>query len=94
MVRIELTLPKSRPSRRRVFSASEPVAKEFAKIRQRMQRERGQWLYFDRNLFLFDEPGTYILKPLQRLWWTESQALADADHLVAEAIASTESKAG
>lgn len=32
-----------------------------------------------------------ILKSLQRLWWTERQALADADHLVAEALTSAES---
>lgn len=94
MVRIELAPTKPRTSQRRVYDASEPVAKAFAVTRERMQRERGQWLYFDRNLFLFEGSRTYIRKPLQRLWWIESQALADADHLVAEAIAPAESDAG
>jgi regulator of replication initiation timing len=94
MVRIELGPTERGEPRRPVSDASEAVANEFAKIRTRMQRERGQWLYFDRNLFLFDGPRTYILKPLQRLWWTESQALADADHLVAEAIAPAEIDVG
>jgi len=91
MVRIELAPMKGRTARRRVVDASEPVAEAFRKVRERMQRERGQWLYFDRNLFLFEGGSTYILKALQRLWWTESQALADADHLVAEALTSAES---
>lgn len=90
MVRIELAARRSRGSRGRVLDASAPLAEAFGEVRQRMQRERGQWLYFDRNLFLFDGPRTFILKPLQRLWWTESQALADADHLVAEALAAAE----
>lgn len=89
MVRIELRPEKPR-TRRRVFDATDDVVKSFAQIRKRMQRERGQWLYFDRNLVLFDGPRTFILKPLQRLWWTESQALADADHVVAEALAPEE----
>jgi hypothetical protein len=93
MVHIELVPIKPRAARSHVIDASEPAAKALAKIRQRMQQERGQWLYFDRNLFLFDGPHTYILKPLQRLWWTECQALADADYLVAEAIAPAESDA-
>jgi hypothetical protein len=88
MVQIELVAAKTRrTASRHVIDAEAPIVGAFANIRQRMQQERGQWLYFDRNLFLFDGPRTYILKPLHRLWWTESQALADADYLVAEAIA-------
>ncbi len=70
-----------------LFAARRP-SKMGAKIRQRMTRERSQWLYFDRNLFLFEGPRTFVLKPMQRLWGTESQALVDADHLVAAALAS------
>lgn len=92
MVRIEL-VPAGRPvSGAGAVGATPVVAAELERIRRRMEEERGQWLYFDRNLFLFEGLCTYILKPLQRLWWTESQALADADHLVAEAL--TASKGG
>jgi hypothetical protein len=93
MVQIELVAVKTpRTSSRRVIDASEPVGEAFSNIRHRMEQARRQWLYFDRNLFLFDGPRTYILKPLQRLWWTESQALADADYLVAEALGPAEAE--
>jgi hypothetical protein len=74
----------------RVLDASEEVASSLAGVRRRMTSEQGQWLYFDRNLFLFEDNQTFILKPLHRLSWTESQALADADHLVATALAPRE----
>lgn len=86
MVRIELADVKL-GARSRVFDASGSVGRSFATIRQRMVSQREQWLYFDKNLFLFDGPRTYIMKPLQRLWWLESQALADADHFVGAALA-------
>jgi hypothetical protein len=66
------------------------VAGEVERDLERL-RERGggsgQWLYFDRNLFVYDEELTSIFKPQQRLWWTRSQALNDADEIIAAALA-------
>lgn len=73
-----------------VTVAADAVARSLTEVERRVAAEHSQWLYFDRNLFLFDGPHTLIRKPLQRLWWTESQALADADQLVAEALAREE----
>ncbi len=44
------------------------------------------WLYFDRNLLLFDDHAAHFLKPAQRIWWTRSQALQDADRLIADSL--------
>jgi hypothetical protein len=48
-----------------------------------LSARHSQWLYFDRNLFVHQEDRSYILKPAQLLWWTRSQALADADEMIA-----------
>jgi len=48
---------------------------------------RGQWLYFDRNLVVHRPDEMLILKPMQRMWWTRSQAILDADQLIAESLA-------
>ena len=42
-----------------------------------------QWLYFDRNLLISRGDTHWLLKPLQRFWWTRSRALADYDQLAA-----------
>jgi hypothetical protein len=91
MVRIEL-VPRARAGSRAIV-ATDAVAKTFTEVERRLAAGHSQWLYFDRNLFLFDGPRTLIRKPLQQLWWTESQALADADQLVAEALAPEEGSA-
>lgn len=88
MVGIEL-VPRARAGSRAI-AATDAAAKSLTEVERRLAAEHSQWLYFDRNLFLFDGPRTLIRKPLQRLWWTESQALADADQLVAEALAPEE----
>ncbi|HZN93560.1 MAG TPA: hypothetical protein VFB81_12690, partial [Myxococcales bacterium] len=54
----------------------------------RLRRELGQWVYFDRNLRVFDAERTLVLKPLQRFHWTVSQAVTDASDLIAETLAS------
>jgi hypothetical protein len=60
--------------------------KEFKKIRKNLLREQGQWIYFNRNLKLFEGRTTYFAKPLQRLSWLKSQALIDADEFIAEKL--------
>jgi len=43
-------------------------------------------LYFDRNLFVSRGNSVYIFKPMQRSAWTETQALLDADELIANTL--------
>ncbi len=62
------------------------VARELDRFR-RLQHFSSQWIYFDRNLFLYDRDRTLIFKPSQRIWWVRSQAMEDADEIIASALA-------
>lgn len=47
---------------------------------------RSQWVYFNRNLRIYEGSKIYILKPLQRLHWTRTQAVQDAGEIIAETV--------
>jgi hypothetical protein len=49
--------------------------------RDKIAQRQSQWIYFERNFFDYDERYLYFLKPMQKLWWTQSQALLDADQI-------------
>ena len=59
---------------------------EFRKIRAHLREKRSQWVYFERNLRMYEETKTYLFKPMQRFHWTESQALADASSIIADTL--------
>ena len=69
-----------------VPDASSAQAKIMRDVRSHLVEERAQWLYFDRNLRVYDGPRTYLLKPFQRLHWTETQAMADARDIIADSL--------
>ena len=70
----------------RVETANSALAKELGDIYKRIDNDNSQWIYFRRNLRLYEGRTTYIVKPLQRLHWTESQALLDAGSIIAETL--------
>ena len=70
-----------------VVEASSTQAKVMRDVRDRLVERRAQWLYFDRNLRIYDGPNTYFLKPFQRLHWTRTQAIADAREIIADSLA-------
>lgn len=70
-----------------VAEASQPAAKELEKTRRRLRKGRAQWVYFNRNLRIYERTRTYLFKPMQRFHWTESQAMFDAAEIVAETLA-------
>ncbi|MCE9526865.1 MAG: hypothetical protein K8R36_12510, partial [Planctomycetales bacterium] len=59
---------------------------ELGKIRKRVQDKSSQWMYFRRNLRLYEGRNTYVFKPLERLHWTKSQALLDAGTIITETL--------
>lgn len=69
------------------YPAEAASARAFEKMREQMARPPGQWLYFERNLFLYRGEHTFIFKPMQLIWWTHSQALLDADEFISTAVA-------
>jgi hypothetical protein len=70
----------------RVWGASDRTADSLAKARSNLTERRSQWLYFNRNLRVYDGLRTYILKPLQHLHWTRTQAMQDAAEMIADAL--------
>jgi hypothetical protein len=70
-----------------VLPAEKEAAAELNKIRRRLRRKWSQWVYFDRNLRVYEGTRTFVFKPMQRFHWTESQAMADAGDIIAETIA-------
>ena len=55
-------------------------------IHEILRRQHSQWLYFQRNLRIFYGNSVYLFKPEERYHWTESQAILDADNILADII--------
>jgi hypothetical protein len=70
----------------KIWEASNGASNVLITARANLTERRSQWLYFNRNLLLYDGPQTYILKPLQHLHWTRTQATQDAGEIIADAL--------
>ena len=70
----------------RVLQSNDAAAKQMQIARSMLTERRNQWLYFNRNLRIYDGSKTYILKPPQRLYWTQTQAMQDAGEIIADSI--------
>lgn len=73
-----------------VMRAEASEAAVLQKCRQSIRQRKSQWVYFDRNLRVYGPRETYILKPMQRFQWTETQARIDAVNIISESIARRE----
>ncbi|MCH8314824.1 MAG: N-6 DNA methylase [Planctomycetes bacterium] len=91
MIQINLVRQSAMPHKVTVIKADAAGAKQLEKTRQRLRVERAQWIYFDRNLRIYEGTRTYIFKPMQRFHWTESQAMIDAREIIAETLQGVES---
>ena len=87
MVRVTLDQRAAAKGRVLIVQADAKEAAALEKCRSRIRETRSQWVYFDRNLRVYDGNATYVLKPMQRFHWTETQARVDAMQIVAESIA-------
>ena len=92
LIQVELVKDSTRQQPVKVWEASAPEAKQLATARANLIERRSQWLYFNRNLRGYDGPRTYILKPLQRLHWTQTQAIEDAMDIIADSLSSVPSE--
>lgn len=77
----------------RVIEATSEAAGQLEKTRSLLSQRRDQWLYFDRNLRVYDGLRTYILKPLQHMHWTRTQAISDAGEIIADSLRAESSRA-
>lgn len=86
MICVDLVRDEQSARQVTVSRANEETAAQLEKTRQRLRKERAQWVYFDRNLRIYEGTRTFVLKPMQRFHWTESQAMVDARHIIAETL--------
>jgi hypothetical protein len=87
MVEVELLRNHRGPLPIKVERAGTRMSEDFDRARRLVREKRSQWLYFERNLRLYDGSRVFLLKPLQRIHWLRSQALLDADTIIAETLA-------
>jgi hypothetical protein len=67
--------------------AADGAEKEFLRsLLQAAESELNQWAYVRRSIRIFDGSTIHIIKPPRCLEWTETQALLDADDIIAEII--------
>src|SRR6266403_577754 len=83
MIQIDLIADKMAARSLTVVAADQLTARQLEKTRRRLRKQQSQWLYFDRNLRVYEESKTFVLKPMQRFHWTESQAMLDAQEIIA-----------
>ncbi len=89
MVQVDL-VPSSAAARSvAIAKADESAGRQLDRTRRRLRDQRTQWVYFDRNLRIYEGRRTFMFKPLQRFHWTESQAMIDAREIIAETLAPT-----
>lgn len=71
-----------------IVLADDPASRDLKIIRDQLRKKHSQWVYFDRNLKVYDPKRgvLYQFKPLQRLHWTRRQAVLDADDIIAETL--------
>lgn len=86
MVMVELIEDHPRQLAVGVLQASDATAQKMVEAQTKLVERRSQWLYFNRNLRVYDGPRIYMLKPLQRLHWTRTQAMEDAREMIAESL--------
>lgn len=55
-----------------------------------VRKRYNQWIYFDRNLRIYLGKEVYILKPMQTVHWTQTQAMLDASQIISETISNQE----
>jgi hypothetical protein len=86
IVRVKVHVSSPPRDRVRIEKADPATGEDFKSIRSRVRKEHSQWVYFERNLRLYEARNTYIFKPLERLHWTDSQAILDAGSIIAETL--------
>jgi hypothetical protein len=73
-----------------VSPADDEQSKQLTRTRERLRIQRAQWVYFDRNLRIYEDTKTFIMKPMQRFHWTRTQAMLDAREIIAETLSPSE----
>lgn len=86
MVQIDLTTDGNVSRPVTVVTAGSGAAAQLEETRKRLRKKRSQWVYFDRNLRIYEGTRTFTLKPMQRFHWTQTQARLDAREIIGETL--------
>jgi hypothetical protein len=90
-VSVSITLAKLRSEVEPVVRKA--VGREGDTLRSLLQAAESrfsQWTYVKKSLRIFAGDTIHLIKPPRRLEWTETQALLDADDIIAEVLAATQ----
>ena len=68
---------------RQTFSANADIPQNIENL---LLKQHSQWLYFQRELRIYDARTVFVFKPNEKLHWFESQALVDADNILGEIL--------
>lgn len=90
LVEVRFRKPSKAPAPVELLQGSPQAAARLAELRDHLRRRHSQWLYFERDLRIYEGSGlrrrVILAKPLQRFHFTASQALLDADEIIADLI--------
>lgn len=90
-VAIDFTTDTNRWHTVSVREAGSADAATLRQTRDRLRREHSQWVYFDRDLRIYQGRRTFLFKPLERFHWTRTQAMLDATEIIGDTLSSTPS---
>ncbi len=90
-----VTLTKDRqPIEPQVKSADGTEAKTLNALLRSAEKQFSQWVYVKRSVRIFDGDTIHLIKPPRRLEWTETQAMMDADDIIAEVLEERQRRKG
>jgi len=89
---ISICLAAGKASETHVISlrSGDRAARQLAQIKQRLRAQHSQWVYFERDLRVYQKSKMLLLKPMQKLVWTKGRAIVDAVEVIADMISGEE----
>ena len=58
----------------------------FVAVQEPIRKRHNQWVYFERDVRLYEGTTTYLLKPFEKLHWTATKAQFDAGSVISETL--------
>ena len=90
IISVELRSDTNKRVRPSVRKATGRLTRELDEVRGHLREQHSQWVYFERNLRIYEGTKTYLFKPMQRMHWTKTQAYLDADEIIADTLSQAE----
>ncbi len=72
------------------IASNETIKRSHRLLRERLSERFSQWSYVDRSLRVFEKNAIQLFKAPRLMDWTRTQALNDADDIIAEILGSGE----